>query len=223
MEAIQLNAEPRTVTGKQVKLLRHQEIIPGVIYGRHMESPIAVQFDQRELLAALHQAGSSATVLVQVKGEDEPYLVIFRDVQHHPIRREVRHVDLQALSLTETVRVPVSISLVGEAPAVEEASGVLVQLMTELDIEALPNALVSTIEIDLSGLAEIGDSITVRDVAAPEGVTILNDLDETIVHITYMAEEEVEEEEEAVLEAELEPLEEPVVVGRQKRTEEEEE
>jgi len=221
MEAIQLNAEPRTLIGKQVKLLRHQDIIPGVIYGRHMDKPIAVQFDYRELLAVLRQAGSSAAVMVQVKGESEPYLVIFRDVQHHPIRRDVRHVDLQALSLEETVRVPVSITLVGDAPAVEEGDGVLMQLMTELEIEALPTALIGTIEIDLSGLTEIGNSITVGDITPPEGVTILSPHDETIVQITHMAEEEVEEEE--VLELAMEEQEGPALVGREREEEEEEE
>jgi large subunit ribosomal protein L25 len=213
MEAILLHAEPRTVIGKQVKLLRHEDIVPGVIYGRHID-PIAVQFDQRELNRALGQAGTSAAVQVTVTGRDEPYLTIFRSIQHHAIRRNIIHVDLQALSLTETVRVPVNVVLVGEAPAAEEEEGVLIHILNELNIEALPNALIASIEVDISGLTEIGSAITVGDLTPPEGVRILNAPDETIVQVTFMAEEELEEEVEMV-ETELGLLGEPVVVGEE--------
>jgi len=219
MEAIELRAEPRTLVGKQVKLLRHQNIIPGVIYGRHID-PIAVQFDHKELGKALNQAGTSAAVQVVVKGNSEPYLAIFRDIQRHPIRREVSHVDLQALSLTETVRVPVSVTLVGEAPAAEQEGGVLVQPLNELNIEALPSALIATIEVDISGLVEIGDSITVGDIVPPEGVTILNAADEAVVQVTFMAEETLEEEVE-VEEVEVGLLGEEIEVDEEVEDEEE--
>lgn len=200
MEAIELRAEQRTVTGKKVKHLRSNNIVPGIIYGRRID-PLAVQFDYRELNYALNMAGTSTAIQLQVEGNDEPYLAIFRDIQHHPIRREIRHVDLQALSLDETVQVPVTVLITGIAPATEEAGGVLVQLLNELNIEALPMALIPAIEVDVSGMTEIGDSITVADIAPPEGVTILNALDETIVQVSFMAEETFEEE------LELEPLE----------------
>jgi large subunit ribosomal protein L25 len=200
MEAIELRAEQRTVTGKKVKHLRSNDIVPGIIYGRRID-PLAVQFDYRDLNYALNMAGTSTAIQVYVQGQEEPYLAIFRDVQHHPIRRQIRHVDLQALSLDETVQVPVTVLIVGTAPATEEAGGVLVQLLNELNIEALPTALIPAIEVDVSGLTEIGDSITVEDITPPEGVTILNALDETIVQVSFMAEETFEEE------VELEPLE----------------
>lgn len=228
MEAIQLHAEPRTLTGKKAKLLRHQNIIPGVIYGRHIE-PIAIQFEYRELLTALNRAGTSAAVEVELTGAEEPYLAIFRDVQHNPIRRDVTHVDLQALSLTETVRVPVNVVLVGNAPASEEAGGVVMQLLTELEIEALPTALIPVIEVDISGLEEIGDSISVADIEVPEGVDIRNRPTDTIVQITFMAEEDLEPEEPVGIEGELgllgEPLEElgEGEEGEAEVTEEEEE
>jgi len=209
MEAIQLHAEPRTVTGKKVKLLRHNDIVPGVIYGRHID-PIAVQFGKHELTTALNQAGTSATLRVNVAGSSEPYLVIFRDVQHHVILRDVVHVDLQALSLTETVRVPLNIVLVGIAPAVETDAGVVVQTLQVVEIEALPSALIPFIEVDISILTEIGSSISVGDLDVPEGVTILSNPDVTIVQVTYEAIEEVEEEE-----VEEDLLGEPLVEGEE--------
>jgi large subunit ribosomal protein L25 len=219
MKAIELRAEPRTLIGKKVKLLRQQEIVPGVVYGRHID-PVAVQFSSKELMSALNRAGTSALVQLELEGSKEPYLTIFRDVQHHPIRRDVSHVDLQALSLDETVRVPVNVVVVGTAPVTVEGEGVLMQLLTELEIEALPTALIAAIEIDVSGLDEVGDSITVSDVSVPEGVTILNPPSETIVQITWMVEEVLEEEEELPLEGELGVLE---VEGEEAEAEEPEE
>lgn len=202
METITLQAAPRTVVGKKVKILRRQNVVPGVIYGRHID-PVVVQFDAREISKVLSAVGTSSTFEVRVDGQDEPYLVIFRDTQLDVIRRNLTHVDLQALSLTETVRVPVSVILIGESPAVEDG-GVLVQVLNELEIEALPNALIPSIDIDLSKLTEIGDSVLVRDLEVPEGVTILNAGDETIVQVTYQVEEEeLEEEEEELMPSEL--------------------
>ncbi|MCD6285587.1 MAG: 50S ribosomal protein L25 [Anaerolineae bacterium] len=194
MEATQLHAEPRTVTGKKVKLLRQKDIVPGIIYGRQMDN-VVVQFDKRELTTALGRVGTSATMQVEVSGSSEPYLVIFRDIQHDVILRDVVHVDLQVLSLTETVRVPVNIVLVGVAPAVEAEAGIVVQVLQEVEIEALPMDLIPQIEVDISGLTEIGNSINVGDLETPEGVTILSNPDVTIVQVTYEAIEEVEEEE----------------------------
>lgn len=195
MESITLHAAPRTVIGKQVKALRRQDIVPGTIYGHHIE-PQSVQFDARHVAKTLSLVGSSSTVQVLVEGNEEPYLAIFRDTQIDVIRRSLIHVDLQALSLTETVRVPVSVNLVGISPAIE-LGGVLVQILNELEIEALPNALIPSVEIDISILAHIGDSISVGDLVIPEGVTVLNPIGETIVQIIWQIEEvEVEVEEE---------------------------
>ena len=190
MDSITLHASPRTVIGKQVKALRRQNVVPGVIYGHHIE-PITVQFDASHVTKILSAVGTSSTVEVIVDGHEDPYLAIFRDTQIDVIRRTITHVDLQALSLTETVRVPVSVILTGESPAVE-AGGVLVQILNELEIEALPNALIPSVEIDLSVLGEIGDSVSVGDLTVPEGVEILNPAEETIVQVTYQAAEEEE-------------------------------
>ena len=197
MEALELRATPREIVGgNRVKALRREDIVPGVIYG-HGIDPIAVQFDSREIEKAISQTGTSSTVQVYVEGIPDPYLAIFRDVQYHVIKRNVIHLDLQALNLKETVRVPVTVVLTGEAPAVEDFDGVLLHILNELEIEALPTALVPSIEVDVSVLTEIGQSITVGDIVPPPGVTILNSAHETIAQVIYTEEEKEEEEEEA--------------------------
>ncbi len=189
MESLKLNASRRTVTGKQVKGLRRQGIIPGIIYGYGIE-PIAVQFAEREIARSIRSAGSSTTVMVTVEGQAQPLLTIFRDVQYDPIRREVIHLDLQALDINETVRVPVSVVLTGESPAVVDFGGVLIHVLNEVEVEALPTALVPAIEVDISGIKEFGQSITVGDIELPEGITILNDAQDTVVIVNAPEAEE---------------------------------
>ncbi|HQE92123.1 MAG TPA: 50S ribosomal protein L25 [Anaerolineae bacterium] len=193
MEVLELRATPRTVVGKKVKTLRRKDIVPGVIYGHTFEA-IPVQFNSREVEKAISKAGTSSTVQVYVEGTPEPYLAIFRDVQHHTTKRNVIHLDLQALNLKETVRVPVSVVLTGKSPAVETFGGILLQVMNELEIEALPTDLVHAIHVDISAITAIGQSITVGDITPPPGVTIRNMPNEVVVQVTYAEAEEEKEE-----------------------------
>lgn len=200
MEQLKLQATPRTVIGKQVKQLRRAGLLPGIIYGSSIE-PLAVQFDAQEARSVANQAGSSSLINVYVAGIPVPYSVIIRDVQWDYLKRVLIHLDLQALSMTEKVRIQISINLVGTAHAVEELGGVLLHLVNEIDVECLPSALVPAIDVDISGLTQIGDSISVKDIVVPEGIEILTDAEETVVQISAVV-EEVEEVEEVVTELE---------------------
>ncbi len=191
MERIQVSASPRTVIGKQVKQLRREALTPGVIYGHGFE-PLAVQFASRELEAALMRAGTSTLLYVDVAGVAQPYTVIVRDLQRHPLKRYVTHVDMQALNMSETVRVPVSLVLVGESPAVRDLHGMLLHIITEVEVECLPSALIPAIEVDVSGMKELGAVLTVGDLAVPEGVEILTPADEIVVQVSEPEAEDLE-------------------------------
>ncbi len=193
MEGLELKATPRDAIGKKVKRLRSEGIVPGIIYGHGIE-PIPVQFDGREIERTINQAGSSTTVQVHVEGEKEEHLTIFRDVQYDPIKRNVIHLDLQALRADETVRVPLTVTMVGVSPMEEDPDAIVLQILNELEIEALPHALIPYIEVDISTLTEIGQSITVADLEPPEGIMILNDPHESIVQVSYAEEEVIEVE-----------------------------
>ena len=218
MEQLKLQATPRTVIGKQVKQLRREGLLPGIIYGRSIE-PLAVQFDAHEARSIANQAGSSSLINVYVAGTPTPYSVIIRDVQWDYLKRVLIHLDLQALSMTEKVRVQISINLVGAAAAVEELGGVLLHLVNEVDAECLPSALVPAIDVDISELTQIGDSISVKDVVVPEGIEILTDAEETVVQISAVI-EEVEEVEEVVVELEAGEVEVVGEEGEETETEE---
>jgi large subunit ribosomal protein L25 len=216
MDEVIIKANHRQVVGKKVKVLRRDGILPAVVYGQKIES-IPISLDMREASRILERISPSALVVVDVDGEQHYTLV--RDKQRNPIRGSILHVDFQAVSLDETVRADLNIKIVGEAPAVETYLGIVVPSLEQLSIECLPKDLPDNIEVDISGLNEIGDSLLVRDLVAPNGVEILSDPEDVVVVvIAQAAEEEVEEEEVEIVEEGMEPE----VIERGKREEGEE-
>lgn len=215
MAELVLNAKPRSVIGKAVKALRRRGWIPAVLYGRHI-SPLPIQVEGRELQRVLSQArGGARLITLQVDGET--HLALIREVQREPIRREILHVDFQAIEMTEKIRVEVPVIFKGASPAVERGEGVLVHGLTHVEIECLPKDLIEAITVDLSVLDRVDAAIYVRDLQAPPGVTIVSDPDELIALVTAPAAEAIEE---APLPAEAPEVE---VIGRGKKVEEEEE
>jgi large subunit ribosomal protein L25 len=214
MEEITLKASKRIVIGKQVNALRREGLLPAVVYGRRIES-IPISLDMREASRILEKAASSALIVLDVDGEQ--YYTLVREKQRNPVLGTFRHIDFQAVSLTEKVRANVAIQLIGEAPAVDMYFGILVSNLEQLSVESLPKNLPERIEVDLGSLQEIGDAIFVRDLSLPKGVEVLDDLNEIVVVVTASVQEEEIEAEEAAIEPS-----EPELVERSKREEEEE-
>ena len=217
MEEVVFQANRRDVIGKKVKTLRREGILPAVVYGHNIE-PISISLDMRDAVRTLDSISPSALVVLDIDGEKHHTLV--RDKQRNPVRRTIMHVDFQAVSLTETVRADVSVNIVGEAPAVETDLGIVVPSLEQISIECLPTNLPDKLDVDISGLSEIGDSILVGDLTAPDGVEIMSDPEDVVVVVIAQAAEEVEEVEEE--EVELEEGVEPEVVGEEEEEPEEE-
>lgn len=215
MAELVLNARPRTVTGKQVKALRRQGWIPAVLYGRHIR-PMTIQVEGKELQRVLAQA-RGGTRLITLHVDGETHLALIREVQREPIRREILHVDFQAVEMTEKIRVEVPVVFVGASPAVERGEGILVHGLTHVEIECLPKDLIEAITVDLSRLDRVDAAIYVRDLQVPPGITVVSDPDELIALVTAPAAEVLEE---AALPVETPEVE---VIGRGKKEEEEEE
>lgn len=213
-DRVTIVAEPRTVTGKKVKRLRREGYVPGVIYGQ--SEPVKIQMDVKPLRRALRIAGTGQLVEIEVDGKD--YTVLAREIQQHVTRRDILHVDFLEVSMTETIRSEADLVSIGESAMTESGEGIVSQSLYSVEIECLPDALVSQFEFDLSAIESAEDSITVSDLAIPEGVTILTDPETLIARFEYSRIEEEEEEEE------LEDLEagDVEVVGREGEEEEEE-
>lgn len=183
-----IKIEKRDVTGKQVSKLRRQGILPGVVYGHKVDSyPVQMETHATTLL----MKKITPTTLVTLDLDGKQTKVIVRDRSRDVVTGELLHLDFLALSMTEMLRANVAIELVGEAPVLEEVPNTLInQVLSELDIEALPNDMLERVQVDISGLTTVDDSITVGDLKLGDKITILTPKDEVIVSVGYVAEEE---------------------------------
>ncbi len=213
-----LSAEEREAIGKKVRSVRREGQVPAVLYGSGVAGK-PIKIDAKEADQIL--ASASASTVIDLEVGDEVHKVLVRDVQRDVIRRNVLHIDFLKVDMDVKIRTEVPVELVGEAPAVRELGGVLVTGVTEIEVEALPGSLPDRIVVDLEPLEEIDDAITVGELYLGEGVEVLTDLDENVAHVIYLAEEELEEEEEE-LEGVLEMAAEPELVDQRGRAEEEE-
>ena len=211
MEKVVLKASKRNVVGKQVRALRREGKLPAVIYGHRIE-PINIEMDAHSASRILGRLTSSSLVTIDVNGKEYPALV--REKQFNFIKNSLIHIDFLAVSLTEKITASVGVHLEGTAPAVKDFNAILVTGLTELEVECLPTDLPERFILDISGLAEIGDGVYVRDVVVPANVEILSDPEEMIVVATAMAAEEIEEEA-------IEGGEAPEVIEKGKKEEEE--
>lgn len=212
-DRVTIVAEPRTVTGKKVNKLRREGYIPGVIYGR--SEPVKIQMSVKPLRRALRIAGTGQLVDVEVDGKG--YTVLAREIQQHVTRRDILHVDFLEVDMKSTIRSEADLVGVGESAAAASGEGIVAQVLYSVEIECLPDNLVSQIEFDLSKIETSDDSITVADLVAPEGVDILTDPETLIARFEYAMIEEEEEEEglEDMVAGEVE------VIGREEEEEQE--
>ena len=187
----ELSVGPREVLGKKVKQLRRQGLTPANIYGHRVQST-AIQVSTDGLRHVLRTAGRNDIVYLQLDGE-EARPTFIRTVQRNPVTDAILHVDFYQISLKEKVRLEVRLYLVGEAPAVELYGGTLLHSLDEIAVEGLPTDIPSRIELDVSGLTEIGDSLHVRDLPIPPNVTVLTDPDLVVASVAAPAKAEVEE------------------------------
>lgn len=178
MSEVTLVAESgRTIGSRSSGRVRNEGRIPAVVYG-HGISPLSVSINRRELRAALHtEAGTNAVINLEV-GSDS-HLTIVKDLQRHPVRNEVIHVDFLVVNRNEIVTVDVPITLTGESKAVKDASGTVDQQIYTLSVNTTPGNIPNELSIDVSDM-QIGGAIRVSDVTLPSGVTTDVDPEEAI-------------------------------------------
>lgn len=223
-EMLSIEVLPRTLTGKKVKTLRQQGVVPGVIYG-HGVSLQPVQVGERELTRFLARISASSLINVQVAGESLPRLAIIREIQRDVLTQKVTHFDFLQVSLSERMRAAVPIVLVGTSPAVTDGQGVLLQGLSSLEVECLPTELPEEIRADISGLVSVDDQITVADLVIADGIAVHTPPDHMVARVIAekaIAEEEVEALPELPEEQEVEVITERKAKERRERAEQEE-
>jgi large subunit ribosomal protein L25 len=193
-DRVSLIAEPRDVVGKKVKRLRRDGWIPAVIYGQG--EPITIQLENGPLRRILRAAGTSDLLVVEIG--DDHRTVLVRDIQQHVTRGDLIHLDFLEVNMQQSVTTTADLVTINKSKPEQDGTGVPILELRSVDIEALPDDLVSEIEVDLSLLQGLHDQITVEQLSLPKGVTILNDPATLVARIQLprIAEEEEEEVEE---------------------------
>jgi len=195
MEDLTLPAINRSILGKKTRFLRRQGITPTHLFGHNLSS-LALQCDTAKLQRIIAQAGMTRLISLGIEGDKQPKTVFIREIQRDALTDQLLHVDFYQVRKTEKIKVDVPIVLVGEAPAMKEKGRNLMHGVTSLSIECLPDKLPPQIEVDLSHLEEVGQTIYVRDIALSPDITVMTDPDQLVVKVSEVrveVEEVVEE------------------------------
>lgn len=187
----QLRAEPRELTGKKSRRLRHEGILPATVYGFQME-PRNIQMSAHEFSGVLRKAGRTQ-VLDLCVGSSAPMPVLIRSTQIDPKRNHIIHVEFYRPNMRANVQTSVPVNFTGESPAVQEG-GIFLALLDHLDIESLPDNVPNALDVDISSIAEINGAIHVSDVVPPNNVVITTPGDEVLAKVNPPVAEEVLEQ-----------------------------
>lgn len=194
----QVNAEPRSASGKSAsRRYRRENKIPAVVYGAGKDNQ-SLLLDHHEIFHKLETEGfHSAIIKINVGKNVEQ--AILRDVQMHPTKDKVMHIDFQRVSATEKLHIAVPIHFIGEeeAPGVKTEHGIMSHMVNEVDVSCLPADLPEYLEVDVSGLS-LGDSVHLSDIKVPEGVeltALLHEGEDEMVATVYAPQVDAEAEE----------------------------
>ncbi|MFA7202064.1 MAG: 50S ribosomal protein L25 [Candidatus Paceibacterota bacterium] len=185
---IQLHAQIRTVFKKAVATLLAQDIIPAEIYGHNFENK-HISVSRKDFKKAYAEAGETGVIMLTVDAVSYPVLV--HETKTDRLGNAIVSIDFYAVNLKEKTTAEIPLHIIGESPAIKEFNGVMIKALEEVEVEALPADLPSHIDIDVTQLVSLNQSIHVKDISVPKTVKILTDPDAVIVVIT---EPKVEEE-----------------------------
>ncbi len=191
MPEIKLTAQKRTLVGKKVKKLRKEGLIPANIFGKRIKSQ-SLSLDKKEFEKVFEEVGETRIVNLEVEGEKESHPVMVQNLQRNPVTEEILHADLRQVILTEKVTAGIPVEMTGEAPAAEQKLGILIQNISEIEVEALPLDLPEKFVVDVSGLVNVGDEILVKSIKVDKSkVELKVDEGQVVVKIEPLAKEEV--------------------------------
>jgi len=191
MERPQLVAKKREIFGRKVKNLRNQGILPANVYGKKIKSE-AIAVNLKDFAKIYEEVGETGIVDLKIEGEKELRPVLIHNVQKHPVEGTFLHADFHQVILTEKVTATIPVELIGEAPAETQKLGILVQVISEIEVEALPTDLPEHFQIDVSKLEKVDDAILVKDIQVDrKKIELKIDENQIIAKIEPLAKEEV--------------------------------
>ena len=181
-ESSVLSIQPRTELRKRSRLLRRAGSIPAVIYG-HRVDPVSVSVPRREFERAFHRSGKTQLMDLQMDGEDKPRKVLVRTVTYNPRGGDPLHIDFYQVNLKEKINADVPIVVVGESPAVQRRDGELAQNLHSLRVHCLPADIPEHIEVDVSKLENVDDSIRISELVIPDEIEVVSDPDDVVIKV----------------------------------------
>ncbi len=197
MKHEKLKVEKRTILGKGLKKLRRNGLIPANVYGKNIKSE-SLQVKADELEKVYKESGETGLVDLELAGKLIPVLI--HNVQKN-FRGKVLHTDFFQVNLKEKVKAMVPLEIIGQPVAVTEKLGILMNIIDEVEVEALPESLPENIAVNIEHLANIDDQVLVSDLKVPEGVEILTDGSQVVSKIAELITKEAAEEAKAEEEA----------------------
>ena len=183
-----LKVETRKVEGRKVKKLRQAGILPGNVFGKKVKS-LSLQIPLKDFEKIYKEVGETGLVMLAIGKEEKPVLV--HNVQLNPKTDEMLHVDFLQVHLKEKVEADVPVELSGESPAEKQSLGTVVQYINEIKVESLPTDIPEKFVVDASALAEVGQTILVKDLKVDSKVEVKNDPEEIVVKVEPPQKEEV--------------------------------
>lgn len=187
MNSIVIQASVRDEKIKHAKELRRQNLIPCVVYGGGIDNKhIAVQTGS--FLKTARDIGESTLVDLVIDGL-EPLKVLIADVQRDAVSGEILHIDFRNVRMDQEIEAEIELRFVDESPGVKELGAILVKSVESMKVKCLPSALVDSIEVSLSSLKNYGDRISLKDIAIPAGMRVLDDMNSVIVLLAEPVEE----------------------------------
>lgn len=203
MKRLKLKAETRKILGKKVKKLRKEGILPANVYGKKIKSQ-ALKLKLADFQKVYEEVGETGLIDLLIDQEKKTRAVLIHNPQVDPLTSDFLHADFHQVELKEKLKAEIPLVISGEAPAVLQKQGLLIQPLNSLKIEALPTDLPDEIKVDISGLAEVDQEIKVRDLVVGKKIAVLTDKNIVVAKIGSLEEEVAEKEEKAPAEEEKE-------------------
>ena len=197
MKKYTLHAEKRTLVGRKVKNLRKAGKLPATVYGKKVASQ-SLTVGSDDFLKVYKSAGETGLVELLIEGKKGSSglpagrQVLIHTVQRHAVTHAPLHVEFLQVDLKEKVKTRVPLAFIGTPPAVSQKIGILLTVLDEVEVEALPTDLPEHIEVDVSGLDAVNQELKIADVKIPSGVTVLSDAGLTVVKIGSVVSKEAE-------------------------------
>ena len=185
-----LSAKTRQITGKKVRTLRREGLVPAELYGRGLAN-VHLSVPMKEFTKVFKEAGENTVITLVVESEKKPAIIYH--VQRHYLTGEPENIDFYQVRMDEKITAKIPLEFFGVSLAVKDKGGILNKSMSEIEVEALPNDLPHRFSVDISLLDELNKTIYVRDLAIPKGVTVLIDEETPIATATPPLAEEVVE------------------------------